>query len=329
MVADYQLHLHGDNSDMDADLTIAQHGEFNLIDVLTELSSVSGHVLIGPGDDAAQIRMRHDSYLVSTDVLVEGRHFRRDWSSAAQIGRKAAAVNLSDISAMGGVADSLTMGLAVPGALPVAWAVDMTRGFLEECGNVGAQLVGGDVADSDHIVISVTAMGQVSEPIRRHGARAGEVLAIAGVLGLSGAGHAALSRGFRSPRAAVEAHQVPSPPYAAGPQAADLGATSMIDVSDGLLRDVQLLARDSSVAIDIDSRKIGIPEAAATVGEALGVDPLRFALAGGEDYALAATFERDVELPEQWTVVGDVLTGAGVTVDSRPWEGATGHQHWR
>src|SRR5699024_2383038 len=163
-----------------------------------------------------------------------GEHFRRDWSTAAQIGRKAAAVNLSDISAMGGATDTLTVGLAAPGELPVSWVVDMIRGFLEECSMVGAQLVGGGVTAADQIVISVAAIGHAQATVQRNGAQAGDVLAIAGTLGLSGAGFAALSRGFRSPRAAVEAHQVPEPPYPAGPQAAGLGASAMIDVSDGL-----------------------------------------------------------------------------------------------
>lgn len=314
---------------MEADLTIAQHGEFNLLDAIIDLGDTSRNVVIGPGDDAALLQVQHDSVLVSTDVLVEGEHFRRDWSTAAQIGRKAAAVNLSDIGAMGGVADALTVGFAAPGNLPVSWVVDMTRGFLEECGLVGAQLVGGDVTAAEQIVISVTAIGHAQSTVTRGGARAGDVLAVAGTLGMSGAGFAALSRGFRSPRAAVEAHQVPEPPYPAGPQAAALGATSMIDVSDGLVADVSHLASHSKTAIDIDTTRLAIPETVSTVAEALGVDPLRYMLAGGEDYALVATFGRDVELPDEWTVIGDVLNGSGVTVDGREWEDASGFQHWR
>src|SRR5699024_12688220 len=106
---------------MEADLTIAQHGEFNLLDAIIELSETSRNVVIGPGDDAAVLQVQHENVLVSTDALGEGEHFRRDWSTAAQIGRKAAAVNLSDIGAMGGVADARAAGSAAPGDAPVSW----------------------------------------------------------------------------------------------------------------------------------------------------------------------------------------------------------------
>src|SRR5690625_3427552 len=100
---------------MESDLTIAQHEEFSRLDAFIERRETSGNVVFGPRDDAAVLHVQHDNVLVSTDVLVEGEHFRRDWSTAAQIGRKAAAVNLSDIGAMGGVADALTVGFAAPG----------------------------------------------------------------------------------------------------------------------------------------------------------------------------------------------------------------------
>lgn len=314
---------------MDPNRTIADLGEFTLIDEIVKNISGGDHVLIGPGDDAAQVATSGGSYLVSTDLLVEGRHFRRDWSSAHEIGRKAAACNLSDISAMGGVANALTVGFAGPADLPVQWVMDMTRGFITECDHVGAKLVGGDVTAADKIVIAVTVMGEARRPIRRAGAAPGDVVAFAGQLGWAGAGFATLSRGFRSPKQAVEAHRVPHPPYAAGPQAALLGATAMTDVSDGLLADAGHIAAASGVAIDFDSSlfEIGVP--VATVGEALGVDPLQFVLTGGDDYALVATFSAPTVLPPQWTRIGIVGAGSGVTVDGQSYEGPQGHEHFR
>ena len=128
---------------------------------------------------------------------------------------------------MGGVATALTVGFGAPADLPVSWVLEMTRGFEVECAHVGAHIVGGDVTASDKIIIAVTAMGDVVRPVLRSGALPGDVVAYAGQLGLAGAGFAALSRGFRSPKAAVDAHRVPHPPYAAGPQAAGAGATAM------------------------------------------------------------------------------------------------------
>ena len=319
----------GNNAVMDPHQTIADLGEFGLIDELVKRVSAGSHVLIGPGDDSAQVATAGGSYLVSTDVLIEGRHFRRDWSSADEIGHKAAACNLSDINAMGGVANALTVGFAAPGDLPAEWVTDMIRGFLAECDLVGAKLVGGDVTASDKIVIAVTALGEAHRPVLRSGAAPGDIVAFAGQLGWAGAGFAALSRGFRSPKLAVEAHRVPHPPYAAGPQASALGATAMTDVSDGLLKDAGNIAAMSGVAIDFDSTCFEIGAPVATVGEALGVNPLSFLLTGGDDYALVATFSAPTELPKEWTRIGVVTDGSGVTVDGQPYEGPQGHEHFR
>ena len=102
-------------------------------------------MLVGPGDDAAVLRVRTGHVVVSTDLMVEGRHFRRDWASAADVGHRAAAQNLSDINAMGGRAHSLTIGLAAPADLPARWALDFAAGFAAECELVGASVVGGDL----------------------------------------------------------------------------------------------------------------------------------------------------------------------------------------
>ncbi|MGZ5367085.1 thiamine-phosphate kinase [Aeromicrobium sp.] len=314
---------------MDPHRTVADLGEFALIDEVVKQVADGRHVLIGPGDDAAQVSTECGSYLVSTDLLIEGRHFRRDWSGAYDIGRKAAACSLSDISAMGGVANALTVGFAAPGDLPVQWVIEMTKGFVAECDLVGAKLVGGDVTASDKIVLAVTALGEAHRPVLRSGALPGDVVAFAGRLGWAGAGFAALNRGFRSPKLAVDAHRAPQPPYAAGPQAAAIGATSMADVSDGLLADAGHIASSSNVAIDFDSTRFAIADPVATVGEALGVDPLTFVLTGGDDYALVATFSAQTVLPKEWTSVGVVKDGAGVTVDGAPYEGPPGHEHFR
>ncbi|MCW2747864.1 MAG: thiamine-phosphate kinase [Nocardioidaceae bacterium] len=308
--------------------TVADAGEFGLIAEISAAQGTAEHVLIGPGDDAAHLSVVDGTYLVSTDLLIEGRHFRRDWSSAYEVGRKAAAVNLSDIAAMGGVARSLTVGFGVPGILPMGWVRDFNRGLVEEASHVGAVIVGGDVTASDQIVIAVTVMGEAHRPVIRGGAMPGDVVAFAGRLGWAGAGFAALSRGFRSPKAVVEAHRLPHPPYAAGPQASNAGATSMIDVSDGLLGDLGHIARASGVAINLESGLLEIAAPVATVGEALGVDPLTFLLSGGDDYALVATFSSQTELPTGWTRIGMVLDGEGVTVDGDTYPGES-HQHFR
>ena len=285
--------------------------------------------LPGPGDDAAHIATADGTYVTATDILIEGRHFRRDWSTATDIGRKAVAANLSDINAMGGVATALLVAFAAPGDTPVSWVTDLVSGMVDECAKVGARIVGGDMSAADQVVISITALGDAERPVTRSGAQPGDQVAFAGTLGLASAGYGALSRGFRSPKAAVDEHRAPHPPYAAGPAAAVAGATAMIDISDGLLADLGHVARASKVAIDVDPTSFEILDAVQTVAGALGgVDPLGFVLSGGDDYALAATFPADATLPEGWTRIGVVRSGEGVTVAGAPWEGGPGHRHW-
>ena len=312
--------------------TVADLGEFALIALIRERLGTPSGVVIGPGDDAAEIPAPDGSLLISSDLLIEGRHFRRDWSSAEDVGRKAAAANLSDINAMGGSATALTVSLGLPGDLEVDWVVQLADGLAAECALVGAEIAGGDITAADTIVIAVSAVGRATRAVRRDTAAPGDVIAFAGQLGLAGAGFATLSRGFRSPRAVVDAHRVPTPPYTAGPQAAEAGATSLIDVSDGLLADLGHIARGSGVVIDLDTTTFPISEWVATVADALGTEPLRYVLTGGDDYALVGSFSGDV--PEGWTRIGAARQPeAGeepvVLVDGAPYEGAPGHQHFR
>lgn len=311
--------------------TLADVGEFGLIGELVALFPQGEQVLVGPGDDAAVLRVRTGHVVVSTDLLVEGRHFRRDWASAEDVGHRAAAQNISDINAMGGRAHSLTIGLAAPPDLPATWALDFARGFADECAAVGASVVGGDLTGAREIVVAVTVLGACTRsPVLRSGASAGEVLAMAGRQGWAAGGLAVLGRGFRSPRALVEAYRRPEPPYDAGPAAADAGATSMIDISDGLLAEVAHLAADSGVAMDVRRAAFELPEPLLAVGAALNIDPVSLVLSGGEDHALLATFPADVALPDGWVAIGEVRAGepGEVTVDGAPYDGPTGWTHF-
>jgi thiamine-monophosphate kinase len=312
-----------------AEQTLADLGEFGLIAELVRRFPQGEQVLVGPGDDAALLRIRNGHVVVSTDLLVEGRHFRRDWASAADVGHRAAAQNLSDINAMGGRAHSLTVGLAAPADLPVSWALGFAEGFAAECGLVGASVVGGDLTRADEVVVSVTVLGSVAQaPVLRSGARPGDVLALAGRQGWAAAGLAVLGRGFRSPRAVVTAYQRPEPPYDAGPAAAAAGATAMVDVSDGLLAEAGHLAAASGVAIDVSTAALDVPEPFQAVAAALGADPVSFVLTGGDDHALLATFPAFSALPDGWRTIGTVGEGEGVTVDGAAYDGPAGWTHF-
>jgi thiamine-monophosphate kinase len=179
-------------------------------------------------------------------------------------------------------------------------------------------------------MIAVTALGDLAgrAPVTRAGARPGHVLALAGRVGWAAAGWALLRRGERAPVEVVDAQRVPAPPYAAGPAAAEAGATAMIDISDGLLADLGHVAAASGVAVDVTSAAVPLAPALVEAAAALRADPLRWLLTGGEDHALAATFPPGAPIPPGWTAIGSIAEGAGVTVDARPYEGPVGWDHF-
>jgi thiamine-monophosphate kinase len=319
---------------------ISDVGEFGLItriDAALDGHSAAG-VHVGIGDDAAVVGVSGGRVVVSTDMLVEGRHFRRDWSTGADIGAKAAAQNLIDVAVMGARTTTLVVALGLPADLPVDWVTDFYAGFRAEAEAQGAAIVGGDLVRSDRVVISVTAIGEMvgPDPVLRSGAEPGDVVAVAGRLGWAAAGLSILSRGFRTPRALVDAHRRPEPPYAQAAAAAAGGATSMMDVSDGLVADLGHIARASQVAIEIDPTLLEVSEPVASAAAAFNADPLVWVLTGGEDHAVAATFPAESTLPAGFTAIGvvrdvadvELLDAPGVTVGGRVPRGGGGHDHF-
>ncbi|QBI55697.1 thiamine-phosphate kinase [Streptomonospora litoralis] len=336
--------------------TIGELGEFGLIARVTARFPGTDDVILGPGDDAAIVTAPDQRVVATTDLLVETRHFRREWSSAEDVGRKAAAQNIADIAAMGARPTALLVGFAAPGGLPVAWAEEFAEGMRAECAFAGAAVVGGDTVGADAITVSVTALGDLEgrPAVRRNGARPGDVVAVTGPLGLSSAGFALLQAGVRGPEGAraesaaagigdswqrcLSEHRRPRPPYAEGPAAARLGARAMLDVSDGLVRDLGHIARAGGTAIDVRTAAL-VPDPALSEAVALlealgsgGRGAVQHILFGGEDHALAAVFSPETDLPEHWRVVGSVAApgedGPRVTVDGAPAE-PQGWEHFR
>lgn len=288
--------------------------------------------LVGIGDDAAVLRAPDSRVVATMDLLVEGRHFRRDWSGPADVGGKAAAQNMADVAAMGAEPIALLVGLAAPGDLPIAWAEGLATGLARECARAGASVAGGDISGAATIMVAVTALGDLAgrAPVTRAGAQPGDLVAIAGTLGHSAAGLDLLRAGRTEPADLVDIHKWPRPVYAAGPEAAGLGATSMIDISDGLVQDLGHIAEASGVVIDVDSALLpassALHQAAAVLGDR---DPVDWILTGGEDHSLAATFPPGTDLPVRWSVIGHVGRGEpAVRVDSRRFEGRAGWSHF-
>lgn len=306
-------------------------------------------VLIGPGDDAALLSAPSGAVVLTTDSMVRGRDWRDDWSAAAEVGRKVVAQNVADIAAMGAVPTGLLVALAADPDTDVAWLVDLNGGIAAAARDAGAPVVGGDLssAGQDTVIVSITAVGDLAgrAAVRRDGARAGDVVAVSGSLGRSGGGLQLLltGRGHRftdaEPGAAADereraAHELclthrtaGRPPWEQGPVAAEAGATSMIDISDGLVRDLGRVAGASGVRVELDGAAL-TAAAQGPLSIALGAEEaLRQVLSGGEEHSLAATFPRD-RVPGGWQVIGRCVPGEGVLVDGHA-PTVTGWDHFR
>ena len=312
----------------ESDRTLGELGEFGVIDRLTRGRPRSGDVALGPGDDAAVVLAGDGRVLVSTDMLVEGRHFRLDWSTPHDVGRKAVAQNAADIEAMGGRVTAFVVGFGAPPETPTTQVSALADGMWDEAGRIGAGLVGGDLVSSPQWVVSVTVLGDMAgrAPVLRSGARPGSRIAVAGQLGHSAAGYTLWDNGIDRFDDLRQRHLVPQPPYGQGRVAAAAGAEAMIDVSDGLVGDLRHVAEASGVGVDLSTEALRADrQALSAAAEAVGVDPLTWVLGGGEDHALVAAFAGPV--PTGWRVIGHVLDGpARVLVDGAEWPGYAGWQ---
>jgi len=302
--------------------TLADIGEDELLSTIFPLLPGGPGVLIGPGDDTALLCTPGGSVLATTDAMVRGRDWLDEWSSGGDVGAKTVAQNLADIAAMGGVPTGLLVTLIADPRTSLAWVRDFTAGLAQAARSAGVPVVGGDLssAPAGVLVVSATALGECEgrQPVRRSGAKGGDVLAVCGSLGRSAAGLLLLQRGesARSPDLA-DYHRRPRPPYEQGPAAARAGATAMLDISDGLGRDAGRLARASGVGIELDDLQLvdDVAQLRRVVSED---DAWRSVLAGGEEHSLLACFPSGASLPEGWRRIGDVVVGSGVSLRGEP-----------
>ncbi len=311
--------------------TLADVSEESLLEQILPLFAGGPTVLVGPGDDAAVFAATSGSVIATTDAMVRGRDWRDEWSSGWDVGSKIVAQNLADVAAMGGRPTGVLVTLVADPATPLDWVLELTRGLAEQTRAAGAVVLGGDLSSAPPgvLVVSITALGSLEgrPPVLRSGARVGDVVAVAGTLGLAAAGW----RLLESDRAAVDPEAVavqrcPRPPLEQGPRAATAGATAMLDLSDGLLRDAARVARASAVQLDLDSGALrpDIDRLEASLGRDGATECV---LAGGEEHSLLATFPSSTGLPPGWRRVGAVRSGEGVAVDGRP-ERARGWDHF-
>lgn len=315
---------------MSDDVTLGQLGEFPMIDRLVAGRGQPDSTLLGPGDDAAVVRAGDGRTVVCTDMLVAGRHFRLDWSTPHDVGRKAIAQNAADIEAMGARATAFVVGFGAPADTAAAQVAELADGMWAEAGALGAGIVGGDLVEADRWVVSVAALGDLDgrAPVLRSGAVAGSAVAVVGDLGRSAAGYALWRNGVSGFDALRRRHLVPQPPYGQGRAAAEAGAQAMTDVSDGLIADLRHVAEASGVGIDVATDALAADRAALRdAAEATGGDAGAWVLGGGEDHALVAVFAGPV--PPGWRVIGRVIDGPGrVLVDGADFDGHAGWQSY-
>ena len=296
--------------------TVAQVGENEALKRTIARLNSSEHALVGPGDDSAVISAPDGRFTVTTDTLIEGHDFKLDWSTGYDLGWKAVASNLADVAAMGAVPTALVVALSVPGTTPVSWLEHFADGLKAACLALapGCGVVGGDLAASEQVMISVAAHGSLEgrEPVLRSGAQVGDIVTVAGTLGRAAAGLALLESGNRDAISAyddlVNIQRRPNPPIQAGVAAANAGATAMLDLSDGLARDAARIAKASSVTIQIDPMHLqGFEAVLEESARAIEANPSDWVIGGGEDHSLLATFPAGATMPRAFKPIGVVL----------------------
>lgn len=305
---------------------VAEVTEGVLLSRILPLLGQGAGPLLGPGDDAAIVASPDGRTVISIDTLVEDHDFRLVRpngfrTTGYDVGWKSAAQNLSDINAMGGEATSLVVSLTLPPHTPVAWVEDCATGIAAAVRRLGAtrcSVVGGDLGGGAQLVITAAVTGTLDgrAPVLRSGAGPGDTVALAGTLGRAAAGLALLEDGrplgmFGPTGEELVAAQLrPCPPLSAGPAAAVAGASAMLDISDGLVRDAGRIAAASGVQLDLDPDALQqYAGPLLPVAGLLGVDAMDWVLGGGEDHGLLATFPQDRLLPPGFTAVGSVVPG--------------------
>jgi thiamine-monophosphate kinase len=312
--------------------TVGDVGEQELIALFTAPGGdehPDDGVLIGPGDDAA-VLTGSGPVVVSTDALVDGQHFRLDWSTSHQVGAKAIIANAADVVSMGARVSGFVVSLTCPRHTATATLVGVRDGMRDAAARFGARVVGGDLTAGDQLVIAVTAIGAMDDraPVRLSTSRPGDILAVSGPLGGSAAGLALLMAGVDGFASLVASHCAPDPRLELALPAVAAGVHAMTDISDGLWSELGTMARTSGLCLRVDPSTVPAPAELADAARTLDVDPRLWMVSGGEDHELLASFE-PAFVPTGWTVIGSVHpadTGPPVTVTGMDMATITG---WR
>ncbi len=268
-------------------------GEFGLIDRITRKSRDKS-VLVGIGDDAAVVEIKKGLQVLTTDCLVEGDHFRKDWFSAKQIGMKAIEINISDIAAMGAIPKYVLVSLALPKDLDVKFVEEMYQGMWDSCDKYKIDIIGGNMTRSNQIVISITMIGEADKKnlTLRSGAKPGDLIFVSGHLGNGKAGLRLFQENLKGFEKVKKSYLEPKAQLETSSKIAPF-INSMIDVSDGLAPEIRHICDESKCGAIIYKDKIPIDDEVRDVAKALDEDEYDYALFGGEDFELVYTVSKD------------------------------------
>ena len=304
-------------------MNLYQIGEFGLIDrIRRRFPLAKKPLLIGIGDDSAAVRPKKNmDILLTTDLLIEDIHFDLNYTSFQQLGYKSLAVNISDIAAMGGIPRFLVVSLALPGGLDIKDIDSLYKGIGVLAKKFGILLIGGDISASKRgIFISITLLGEIEHgaAVTRSGARPGDTIMVTGTLGDSSAGLEILGKGEEKDNGykfLIKRHLLPIPRVDEG-RVLSTGrlATSMIDISDGLISDLSHILKESGVGAELYPDKIPISTPLRSYSSGKKVSPLKFALSGGEDYELLFTSSKK---SAQKIISSPLLKKTGISVIGR------------
>lgn len=299
------------------------------IRAIFDATSAHHGIVVGNGDDGAVLSLSQQTVL-STDMAVEGVHFRTDWSTPEEIGRKITAANLADICAMGGWPEFLLVAVAFPSTF-VHSLEALARGIASEAEKVGAHVIGGDLSQGHELVISITAIGTTSKPLLRSGAKVGDAVVISHLPGMSAAGLAILSKGGEIEtgikRELVRQHCAPEIDYVKYRDAFPF-LNSATDISDGLIIDASHIASSSGVAIEIETRDLMVHDEFTKLLQIFdgNESAVAAALTGGEDHVLLGTTSEPAKLTG-FIKIGTVISGHGIYIDGKLRDIDSGYQH--
>jgi thiamine-monophosphate kinase len=273
-------------------MKLTELGEFALIAAIKEMAATGPGVIKGIGDDAAILMPSPGMVvLVTTDLLLEGVHFNLDFIDPYRLGRKAVAVNLSDMAACAGIPTAFLVSLATPAETEMAFMRSLYQGMLEQAQEFKVSLVGGDTSRGEKLLISITLMGEAEQAkvIYRAGAKKGDHIFVTGTLGDAALGLEQLKKGKREGEA-ITRHLAPIPRVREGREIAQQGlATAMIDISDGLAADLGHILESSNVGAEVRLSSLPLSEEYRKEVAAYNADTYALALTGGEDYELLFT----------------------------------------